>query len=385
MISPSICRIISRIIILLLFIFSIHSCQPADSKNEELVVINIADNLNNYRDFYLSDFADSIEYIPLEQPDGLAIEAHGVYRLKDYLLIRQTDKGYFAFSLVGKFIKQVGSIGRGPEEYGYANPPVLIPESNEFLAQLWDIKQYRKYSVEEGFIRSISTDQESHKSFAFTNGNIISNQSFRLVSNQFSPLCLLDSTGQVIKELRVDNLIGQANGWVSVMGFLPYSDNEAILFGYDYDSLYLIDNLGDERIFGYLDLGKYYMPQSMRLENNSREMTQSGLIRFVYMINLGPYYYLRIQKGEERISGAYDKRNQEVLMIRKLDTIGYGFINDMDGGPSINPDWSSEDLSGYGYSVIEAADLLMNYEEGYYDKTFKDAVYIPTNSSKKSL
>lgn len=58
------------------------------------------------------------------------------------------------------------------------------------------------------------------------------------------------------------------HGWTSVSKILPYRDNKALLIGFDYDSIFLLDNKGNENLLGYYELGKYKMNLRMSLPDN---------------------------------------------------------------------------------------------------------------------
>lgn len=113
------------IIYFTIIVIVIYGCQSVKVKpdleiieNNNPYFIDLSSNLNNAKELYLSDFVDSIVYIPLETtPESIIPELSKVIPIDNgYLIATQQDPIYY-FDNNGHFIKKIGSIGRGPEEY----------------------------------------------------------------------------------------------------------------------------------------------------------------------------------------------------------------------------------------------------------------------------
>lgn len=111
--------------------FCLFSCSSPNLKNEG---INIADGMENLQPLYVSDFADKVSYIPLETTDSSLIGNRPYIRkFRNTLLVASEKQPIMMFSLEnGKFIKTVGNIGQGGNEYILSyDRPVFWTDNNK--------------------------------------------------------------------------------------------------------------------------------------------------------------------------------------------------------------------------------------------------------------
>jgi hypothetical protein len=120
--------------LLLLILFLVPSCKPTDEKPEGLITINVIPALNNYREFRLSELVESIEYVKLEtRPECLVSSAWKVVGEKYIVLLNNQPRQIYLFDRSGKFIRPIGSQGKGPGEYSYPHGIDLSPEEDRIL------------------------------------------------------------------------------------------------------------------------------------------------------------------------------------------------------------------------------------------------------------
>jgi len=107
------------IVISALFHFSIYAsfCQKNIPK------IDLVKEIKNEDDITLSRFVKKVEYVPLELTNESTIEMISkIYLTKDYLIIGHNTRGSSNKLLIfnpktGKFIRNIGNVGKGPDEY----------------------------------------------------------------------------------------------------------------------------------------------------------------------------------------------------------------------------------------------------------------------------
>lgn len=81
--------------------------------------IEIEKNFKNIKEIKLSAIGNVLSYIPLEtKPECMIGEIHKIEFSDSFIFISDFVR-ILQFSKTGKFIKQIGSAGRGPEEYAY--------------------------------------------------------------------------------------------------------------------------------------------------------------------------------------------------------------------------------------------------------------------------
>lgn len=105
-----------RIIIFLVCSLFLGACRDVDEKQHPAV--NLEELPDNSSKISLNQIADSIRYIALETRDSCLLEGNcSIAGITDkYIYISSTSKIY-QFDVHGKFMKEIGALGRGPEEF----------------------------------------------------------------------------------------------------------------------------------------------------------------------------------------------------------------------------------------------------------------------------
>lgn len=92
----------------------------------------------------LSSFTDNIRYVPLQTGnDNNHSWISYCTLLGDYLLITNLEE-CFLYNKEGKYIKKIGSVGRGPGEYQFAMSVGFDSDTNIYVQSLYDLVEYRK-------------------------------------------------------------------------------------------------------------------------------------------------------------------------------------------------------------------------------------------------
>ena len=100
---------------LVLFVFA--ACSKQKATLQEIVV---ADAFLNQQEIKLSRFVQEVRYLPLETQPSSLISDYPIIKVEDYIIVRNTGKPtplMLFDKLNGKFIRCIGNIGRGPNEY----------------------------------------------------------------------------------------------------------------------------------------------------------------------------------------------------------------------------------------------------------------------------
>ncbi len=79
--------------------------------------INIKKNIRNVKVVNLSQLGKELQYIPLETKTDYLIKEIDKIEFSDSFIFVSETKRLLQFDMKGKFIRQIGSVGRGPEEY----------------------------------------------------------------------------------------------------------------------------------------------------------------------------------------------------------------------------------------------------------------------------
>ncbi len=114
-------RLITKVTVGIIALF-ICNCS-SDYKNTQLLTIDLNKVIQEETDLPVSQFVNSIEYIPLETTsESLISQECKLYVTKDYIIVRHNSTESASLFLLfdkksGKFIRPIGRLGRGPEEY----------------------------------------------------------------------------------------------------------------------------------------------------------------------------------------------------------------------------------------------------------------------------
>jgi len=83
--------------------------------------IDMETAIGKSKELHLSALAKSIKYVPLETTTKYMIGENSV-KIKpcaEYIFVSEHGKTIGVFDLAGNFIRTIGSIGKGPEEYNF--------------------------------------------------------------------------------------------------------------------------------------------------------------------------------------------------------------------------------------------------------------------------
>lgn len=100
------------------FMFLIGVCGCDAGKEEKKGVIDLQNVGKIILDMKLSHIADSVHYILLETSDNCLLEGNcSVEAVTEKYIYIASSKRLYQFTPQGRFIRQIGSLGRGPEEF----------------------------------------------------------------------------------------------------------------------------------------------------------------------------------------------------------------------------------------------------------------------------
>ncbi len=123
-------------------VFGFSSCKTNSktsfvSETNSAVSIDFSDNLLQ-RYFNLSEFTDSIEYLKLETNDSCFLKKiDKLFTVDNELFISDGERLFVFNRYSGRFIRNIGNIGKGPGEYFEVEDFVIFPEEDRvFITDL---------------------------------------------------------------------------------------------------------------------------------------------------------------------------------------------------------------------------------------------------------
>ena len=122
----------NKIYLLLTIVFCLSlSCTKNIGEKNSFSVIDIENNINNFKEIQISDLSKDIKYISLESTANLELSSISNMDISsDYILV--SDRRIcLLFDSKGNFISKIGVRGNGPEEYQFISNIALGPNGSQ--------------------------------------------------------------------------------------------------------------------------------------------------------------------------------------------------------------------------------------------------------------
>lgn len=114
--------IMNKLMLCLCTLLLLVACNAKDSEHADTVLFVDLMSVGNPADFKLSDFGDSVRYVPLETTDSCLIGNDPQIRLLEDKIMVVTSKQCLLFDKqTGRYVCSVGHIGNDPEGYSSTN------------------------------------------------------------------------------------------------------------------------------------------------------------------------------------------------------------------------------------------------------------------------
>jgi hypothetical protein len=354
------------LIVLAVIVFT--SCKSRESKyseDEPILNIDVRNGLNQKdNEFFLSDFANNIKYIPLETNDSCLLSNISYLCLTQENIFISDTKVLYQFDENGRFIRQIGKIGRGPGEHG-SRIKFAVDELNNEIYILSDPSFISVYNFETGkFIRNFDYN------FQIASFEVFSHSDLVLFTKEFNALRDISSLNDVYLSDNLGNLIDsipdkeRLKNRNNVAGYVHLYKNDQELFymGTFKNILYRLDEGLNKIPYVNFNLDNKISWEELIIEPNMGNKLDDFIIIYKPLENLN-YFFLTIQIGvpqnrEERVlrNMLYNKKSGELF-----PTIG--FINDVDMGMTFWPQFINQNKMIGFYQAFEIIDFVQSNKE----------------------
>jgi hypothetical protein len=367
----NIMKLFSKIVVSIIIIFLIpFSCKEAEKSS--IPVIDIAGNIDNFKQFNLSDLACNLKYVVLESTgDAMLMDIRFIDISEDYILVSDRDK-CLLFDRSGNFIAKIGSQGRGPGEND-AFIQVKIFDDKIFLPDVRTSK-INIFNTKGEFLKTF----KSPGAFAgatYHNWIVLTDTTYLVqipdhAENGQYRIALINDKGEILKSFAITAYFNDheaARGLSTMARF--YKRNDKVFFKELLnDTIWQVDENSIEPIY-VTNLGKnefsydYKTLSGVSFVEKFIETVRASIIfesnsYVTFTINLGRKYNLDLDKvvigpgGQERmgihqIIGLYDKQNDEFFLVAPSNVDHQieptGIKNDIDGGINFMPRYNVND------------------------------------------
>lgn len=362
------------------------SCKKEiQEKENKIIDVETAVNTKDFSILNLSDYAESVQYIPLETSDSVLIQnINNIYYEEGHIIINDTDKRILVFDTSGKFQNYISKTGQGPGEFIKLEVINIFPDNNYCYILDRDSK-ILKYNLDGTFIKSIKIKTpENHLIYnlkSLTPSVFVCN--FASGMQSYFRFAIYDDAMRLKKmETDYDPIIKDSRSFGSLdQGFLMYCNNEVLHYKSTTDTIWSIDkqlNTKPAFIFNY---GKYKMPYETSkifgrniMANYIQVKRMLASSRYLFMMfDLGNQAlewhdeHITNIMGEKRYikfttaSGIFDKKTGKLSLMKQPLPKRSGFRNERDEKFVFWPRYISS--TGVMITNCSANDFLTLYEE----------------------
>lgn len=325
----------------------------------------------------LSDFASSIEYIPLETtPESyLGVSAKVVSDGKNIFVHSLAERKIAVFDMNGKYCSKIERVGNGPQEYMTLGGWNLKAAGVGSVVMV-DRGKIKEYSYTGEYIGDIESDLLQGAMIQFIKYNPDGSCYIKggRQSNPFQFIFKIDASGNLIDSVGLGKItrIQRQDGMVS--SFLT-------MFGYDgtcfktlrqgSDTIWSYDKDFNKSVAYILDMGKYHdlyrnhtiYPQNFVAENDNLLLIRLECAGDVFST------WSESGSGIFKASNAYliyDKLNKKTYIPEKgADNKPVTFINDLENGMPFIPGYINND---HMYALVDAITFIDFAEESGSEK-----------------
>ena len=347
-------------LLLIVCVMIITACNTRDSARKVSQTklpynIDLEGSIDNIESVQLSTIGKKLEYIPLETDTACLLRRIENAAVGDSFIFA-TDGGIlFEFDRKGKFLKQIGSAGRGPGEYSRVADFIIDEKSREIF--VLSSRKVLVYGYDGHFKREFKTDFPSIQ-FIMRDRNSFVFHPFNLPMGTSEPVYswyFIDRSGNV--QLKLINTLKRVNKGVIV----PYSplymfNGTPHFMEFGVDTLYDFNNL-EKKPYAIFHFGTIKMPPDPTM---SEVPAINGKIWISDVKETGKSLFIKIWRdmSDSITNCIFDKASARFSVLREN-----GFVNDIDGGVVFWPIEIPDDNTLIGYA--EAFDLIKHIKNDH--------------------
>ncbi|MDR0995556.1 MAG: 6-bladed beta-propeller [Tannerella sp.] len=336
---------------------------------EQLLKIPFAQAVDKAEDFPLSHLALSLEYVPLETIDSSLIShIQSVRATKDFFFVRDI-KGLLQFDRHGKFLRRIGSQGKGPGQYTFLKAVAVNEKAGLLYLYVYMQQKALVYDFKGNFLREIPVP-DNHGLRLLNDSILTAVLSDRSGGMGAGGLELANLQGKTLKKFPCEDAHTQKHGdaFLEMVGFTTqlYRFGGNLFYKYGYGDT--VCQVTPKALLPryVVEAGKYALPPELRYdmmngdaERFSKETSQymrMGFMEFTDYV-LMPYTGWGNLFGTEPFRLAvYNKKTGNCFSV-KGDTLP----NDMDHLQPFYPDLAIDDNSAL--MICPAAKLFARIQK----------------------
>ncbi len=350
-------------------------------QDEGITVLNIEEALDNeMATVNLSRYASSVKYIPLETTEESLLGEVSSFSTdgKNFYLASLNGNSALEFSSDGKFVKAIGTKGRGPGEHMGINK--IFPTQDEGIG-IMTLNKSILYDKSGNYVRELSGFgnkglNRAEKLLPYKNDKYI----FTYITTDTTEnkctesLYIIDGTGAVVLNYGLWNSYSKPTDYLLFGRRFPMPRPCATAL-YKYNDEYRFANGRFDTVFTYIpdygkkecyvmEYGKYYsltyetMEFEKRIDasDNPLLMETDDFLLFRMSLPTERWKMYNGKDGKADVLFLYDKADKKLSLLKpdghnKISS----FVNDVDSGIAFTPFYLKDDIM---YQIIDAMTFI---------------------------
>ena len=367
---------ITVVILFCLLIFFKKKVKSEDGRNPDFTpyLVDISRSVNNVVNPPVSTITKKIEYIPLETTNESYLDEVVKVELSDSFIFVSDVRKLLQFDRRGKFIRQIGKSGRGPEEY-ISVADFSINDRNEFVyIYSANSDEMLVFNFRGNYIKSfkfkaqsVQFESDSLNRFMFHIINLGNQKGIKSYS-----WLLSDFEGNIILRIvyspDLEYKLGRFGNPVTPL-YVYKGDFHFMEYGID--TMYYLSNLV-KRPYCIFNFGNLKMDIDIQIKSKEDYSKYEEKLWIYNILEDQSYLYLTTISGisPKKILWIYNKRSRELMRLKSN-----GFIDDYFGLAEFWPRSVFNDRVLVGY--IEAYtmyDILKSTDPEFFNNLDKTTV-----------
>lgn len=324
-------------------------------------LLDLKDLTDKRKEVFLSQLATKITYVPLETTTKFLIGEKNVHvkPCGEYIFVSEHGKPVGIFDRTGKFMRKIGTIGKGPGEYNFDF--IFWPDEASKMVFIWnaDAGTIMAFSFEGKHIMDIVPEFRPMSFAPLGNGQFLTWTFMQKETDgKFYRMVFHDESGKTLSRVFEPKIRYDFSGGISIMTPLFTPAPGGYLYNsWENDTIFKVKADGSFKpAFTWLT-GKYKMPFD-GAKDYSRFLREKANYILDFNAIEGPSaWFLRYDYKNRKELGLYEKAGGEYFVVANPDTAQVGVVNDIDGGPSFFPGWDNEKGQTF-VRLIHAIDLI---------------------------
>ncbi len=359
-----------------IFSFLIVGCS-SPGPTESILTIDIEEAFDHPKDVLLSDLTDEIEYIPLETtPQSVTGEYLRVFATDKYIVAISFRHNHLFDRRTGKFIREIGHYGEGPNDYMATNVYLAFDENRETIQTLTFKWNTLEYDLDGNVVRTIYSppDEKYHDVYPLEENFFVAYVKNR-TGNDPDKLAVFDSKGKICNKFPNYHTFKADGNKSSFAGRVFYTwKNDVFFYEACVDTLFKVTK-NDITPYYHFNLGKYNPPYSEKqnlpwpwekpMRENFFDFDQINesehFIFFSFWYQHNPL--IKEYRASCHYFGYYKKKTAQTYIAGLDSTNNSPVINDLDGFAPLHPFLWNINQAGEMVAYIEAGDIAEWFEE----------------------